>query len=137
MVCNWRTFNVTVNQEVNVSWYLNGLFLFTNESITEANCTLHAEVEGGHSEYVHIWSNGIDKNASWAGYSGDWHNITFGSPFKLEAGKTYDYEITTGSYPQIIHESSKEVIGGTINCTTFVDANGKEYNNWIPAIRLE
>ena len=45
-VCNLRTFNVTVNQTVNVSWYLNESPLFTNENVTEANCTLHAEVAG-------------------------------------------------------------------------------------------
>ena len=45
-VCNWRTFNVTVNQTVNVSWYLNNSFLFKNESVREANCTLHAQYVG-------------------------------------------------------------------------------------------
>jgi len=92
---------------------------------------------GGHTEYVRIYGYGIDKNASWTGYSGDWHNLTFAQPFKLEAGEIYDFTIRTGSYPQIIHESSKEVTGGIINCTSFVDANEKTYNNWIPAIRLE
>ncbi|MCD6456838.1 MAG: right-handed parallel beta-helix repeat-containing protein, partial [Methanophagales archaeon] len=29
-VCTWRTFNVTVNQTVNVSWYLNNSLLHTN-----------------------------------------------------------------------------------------------------------
>ena len=48
-ICNWRTFNVTVNQIVNVSWYLNESFLFTNESVTKAGCTLHAEVAGEHN----------------------------------------------------------------------------------------
>jgi hypothetical protein len=48
-VCNWRTFNVSVNQTVNVSWYLNDSPLFTNESVTKANCTLHAEVAGEHN----------------------------------------------------------------------------------------
>jgi hypothetical protein len=45
-VNTWNTFNVTVNQEVNVSWYLNNSPLFTNISVTEANCTLHAEFVG-------------------------------------------------------------------------------------------
>ena len=45
-VCTWRKFNVTANQTVNVSWYLNESFLHTNESVTEANCTLHAEFVG-------------------------------------------------------------------------------------------
>jgi hypothetical protein len=47
--CNWRTFNVTVNQMMNVTWYLNELVLFTNGSVTEANYTLHAEVVGEHN----------------------------------------------------------------------------------------
>jgi|GEM_PF-6766446 len=44
-----RTFRITVNQIVNVSWYLNGSFLFTNESLTEAYYTLHADVVGEHN----------------------------------------------------------------------------------------
>jgi hypothetical protein len=64
---------------------------------------------GGHTEYVHIYGHEIDKSASWTGYSDDWHNVTFSESFTLESGKTYNYEIRTGSYPQIIHESSKEV----------------------------
>jgi parallel beta-helix repeat protein len=48
-VCTWRTFNITVNQTVNVSWYLNESFLLTNVSVTEAKCTLHAEVVGEHN----------------------------------------------------------------------------------------
>ena len=43
-VCNWRTFNITVNQTVNMSWYVNGSLLSTNHSVTEANYTLHADV---------------------------------------------------------------------------------------------
>ncbi|MEA2075618.1 MAG: C1 family peptidase [Euryarchaeota archaeon] len=94
---------------------------------------------GGHTEYVWIYGNGINVSETWTGYSGDWHNITFGSPFVLEEGEMYYYEIRTGSYPQIIHESSKDAIAGagTITCDKFIDANGKTYNNWIPAIRLE
>jgi hypothetical protein len=48
-VCNWRTFNVTVNQTVNVSWYLNNTRLHTNVSTKEASYTLHAEVVGEHN----------------------------------------------------------------------------------------
>ena len=44
-VCNGRTFNVTVN----VSWYLNNSLLHTNESIQEANYTLHAEFVGDNN----------------------------------------------------------------------------------------
>jgi hypothetical protein len=48
-VCTWRTFNVTVNQPVNMSWYLNGTLQFTNVTVREANCTLHAEWPGEHN----------------------------------------------------------------------------------------
>jgi PGF-pre-PGF domain-containing protein len=34
-----RTFNIKINQVVNVTWYLNGTQLFTNTSVTEANYT--------------------------------------------------------------------------------------------------
>jgi hypothetical protein len=60
-VCTWRTFNVTVNQTVNVSWYLNESFRHTNESVTEANYTLHAEVAGEHNvSAVATNANGTD-----------------------------------------------------------------------------
>jgi len=92
---------------------------------------------GGHTEYVKIWNNSNwNVTANWDGYTGDWHNISFNESFTLEAGNEYNYTIRTGSYPQIIHEPSKGVIGGVINCTEFTDANGRRYNNWIPAIRL-
>ena len=93
---------------------------------------------GGHTEYARIWNSTLDVNATWNGYVGDWHNISFDEPFTLFAEKTYYYEIRTGSYPQIIHSDEWEAKGGRgiINCTSFVDANGKIYANWIPAIRL-
>ena len=55
------------------------------------------------------------------------------------ANHTYYYTIKTGSYPQIHHAPVVEAKGGMgiINCTSFVDANGRSYTNWIPAIRLE
>ncbi|MGB7001803.1 MAG: NosD domain-containing protein, partial [Halobacteriota archaeon] len=60
-VCNWRTFNVTVNQRVNVSWYLNGTLQATNVSVTEANCTLHAKIIGEHNvSVVATNANGTD-----------------------------------------------------------------------------
>ena len=94
---------------------------------------------GGHTEYARIWNSTLDVNATWNGYVGDWHNISFDEPFTLFAEKTYYYEVRTGSYPQIIHTDEWEAKGGMgiINCTSFVDANGKIYNDWIPAIRLE
>ncbi|MHC1567644.1 MAG: hypothetical protein ACXQTD_08070, partial [Candidatus Syntropharchaeia archaeon] len=64
-------------------------------------------------------------------------NIVFSESFTLKAGKTYNYIIQTGSYPQIHHGHELELEGiGKISCTKFVDANGREHNDWIPAIKL-
>jgi len=91
---------------------------------------------GGHSEYARIWNSTWNATAMWEGYAGDWHSITFDKTFVLLANRTYNYIIRTGSYPQIIHESSFNATGGIITCDKFIDANGKIYYDWIPAIRL-
>ena len=91
----------------------------------------------GHTERVTIWNDmGVIVEANWTGYRGDWRNITFDA-VTLVAGETYNYCFCTGSYPQIIHERTANVTGGTITCSQFTDANGKVYIDWIPAIRLE
>jgi len=92
---------------------------------------------GGHSEFVRIWGNGLDVNATWGGYGGDWHNIAFDEAFVLKANVSYNYTIRTGSYPQIHHTDRLEIDNGVITCQEFIDVNGKRYDNWIPAIRLE
>jgi hypothetical protein len=93
---------------------------------------------GGHAEYVRIWNESETlAEENWKGYKGDWHNITFSKPFILLADGTYNYTIRTGSYPQIHHNRTFKVPDGEINCTEFVDANGKRYDDWIPAIKLE
>ncbi len=91
---------------------------------------------GGHSEYVRIGNKTWNVTANWTGYTGDWHNITFSTPFIISANKTYNYTIMTGSYPLIIHQHEANVTGGAITCTEFVDANGKIYKDYIPAIIL-
>ena len=98
---------------------------------------------GGHTESIELYENDtLIANGTWNGYKGDWHNITIhnvtdGTPYvTLLKNQEYRYVIKTGSYPQIIHESSKDVTGGTITCTLFEDANGKVHYDWIPAIRL-
>jgi len=92
---------------------------------------------GGHTEYIRIYNESETlAEANWTGYKGDWHNITFLEQFTLEEGKTYNYTIRTGSYPQIIHAKEFNATGGTITCDKFIDANGRVYYNWIPAIRL-
>nr|QNO58201.1 hypothetical protein MFNKIFOF_00023 [Methanosarcinales archaeon ANME-1 ERB7] len=90
----------------------------------------------GHTERVTIRNDmGVIVDANWTGYRGDWRNITFDA-VTLVAGETYNYSICTGSYPQIIHERTANVTGGTITCSQFTDANGKVYIDWIPAIIL-
>ncbi len=60
-VCIYRTFNVTANQTVEVSWYLDDAYLHTNESVTEANCTLPAEVAGEYNVSAYAENvNGTD-----------------------------------------------------------------------------
>ena len=96
---------------------------------------------GGHTEYVAFYydPNRTEKitEGHWNGYDSDWYNISFSS-FTMLANHTYYYTLKTGSYPQIHHapvvEAEEE--RGIINCTSFVDANGRSYTNWIPAIRL-
>ena len=100
---------------------------------------------GGHTESIDLYDENdtLIANGSWNGYIGDYHNITIHNltgeaPYvTLLKNHEYRYVIKTGSYPQIIHAKSKDVTGGTITCTEFVDANGKSYNNWMPAIKLE
>ena len=92
---------------------------------------------GGHTEYIKIGNATWNATATWKGYKSDWHNVTFDKTVVLRANETYDYTIRTGSYPQIHHIPALQTASGWINCTEFVDANGKKYDNWIPAIRLE
>jgi hypothetical protein len=98
-----------------------------NQDVTVSKLyTYPCSETGGHTEYVRIYGNGIDKSTSWKGYVGDWHNITFKDPFILEEGKTYNYTIITGSYPQIHHTPALPTANGWINCTEFTDVNGKK-----------
>jgi hypothetical protein len=94
---------------------------------------------GGHNEYAAFYENGKEiANGTWKGYQGqgDYHYIEF-EPFALKVNITYEYKIITSSYPQIHHNTTLNLSDGEINCTEFVDANGKIYKDWIPAIKLE
>ena len=91
---------------------------------------------GGHTEYARIWNKTWNATVTWDGCAGDWHNITFDKPVVLLPNKTYNYTIRTGSYPQIHHTDALPTKNGWINCSEFVDANGKVYYDWIPAIML-
>ena len=97
---------------------------------------------GGHSEWVAFYNSTTSEeiaNGTWKGYAvGDYQYIEFNKEFVLHEGVTYNYTVKTGSYPQIIHEHIFNTTSdGEITCTKFVDANGKVYDDWIPAIRLE
>ena len=99
--------------------------------------TYPCEGTGGHTEYVRIWNDTwAGKEAHWRGYQHDWHNISFNEPFTLVKDEVYNYTIRTGSYPQIHHNKTLTVPDGEITCTKFIDANGKVYYDWIPAIML-
>ena len=115
----------------------NGTLTPTDDITVQKMYTYPCPKTGGHSEYVKIWNaSGTIAEGNWSGYEGDWRNISFDKPFILKSDETYNYTIRTGSYPQIIHKRRANVTGGTITCEEFVDANGKSYNDWIPAIKL-
>jgi len=100
--------------------------------------TYPCEGTGGHTEYAKICNESwCVETLPWAGYNGDWHNISFNESFQLCANVEYNYTIITGSYPQIIHKRELNATGGKITCTEFRDANGKTHTDRIPAIRLE
>ena len=109
-----------------------------NQTITVSKLYTYPCVgTGGHIEYAKIRNSTWNATATWEGYVGDWHNISFNRSFTLVKNKTYNYTIVTSSYPQIHHTPALPTANGWINCTEFIDANGKKYYNWIPAIRLE
>jgi len=92
---------------------------------------------GGHTESIGLYEYGdLIANGTWSGYQGDYHNIPITPSVILLAGHTYNYTIVTGSYPQIHHMSELYTPNGTITCDKFIDANGRIYHDWIPAIRF-
>ena len=124
------------NPYPSISGIHNGTIKLNKTIVVSKLYTYPCQGTGGHSEYVKIWNDSWNVTARWEGYTKDWHNITFCEPFILKTNETYNYTVKTGSYPQIIHETSFNTTGGIITCTTFIDANGKSYDNWIPAIKL-
>ena len=109
----------------------------TNKKIITTKLYTYAcEGTGGHTEHALIWNKTWCAEAKWEGYKGDWMNISFNRTVVLMPYETYNITIVTGSYPQIHHTLSLKTENGFINCTEFIDANGKKYENWIPAIKL-
>lgn len=55
------TFSISVNQDVNATWYLNGTYLFTNYSVNEASYTNSSGVVGTWNiTVVGVNENGMD-----------------------------------------------------------------------------
>jgi len=104
--------------------------------ITTKLYTYACEGTGGHTEYALICNSTWCAEAEWKGYKEDWMNISFNRTVVLMPHEIYNITIVTGSYPQIHHTHSLKTENGLINCTEFTDANGKKYNDWIPAIML-
>jgi len=127
---------VPVNPYPSISGIHNGTIKPNQTIIATKLYTYPCEGTGGHTEYARIWNKTWNATATWDGYAGG-HNITFDKTVVLLPNKTYNYTIRTGSYPQIHHNTSLLTPNGWINCTKFVDTNGKIYDDWIPAIRLE
>ena len=127
----------STNPYPSISGTHNGTII-PNKTITATKLyTYPCGGTGGHTEYARIWNKTWNATATWDGYASDWHNITFDNPVVLLPNKTYNYTIRTGSYPQIIHNQTHTTLDGSfINCTEFIDANGKKYEDWIPAIKL-
>ena len=114
-----------------------------NQTITISKLyTYPCKGTGGHTEFIELYENDIlIVNGTWNGYKSHWHTITLhkvsgASYVTLLKNHTYNYTIRTGSYPQIHHTDNLSTPAGFITCSEFVDANGKVYTDWIPAIKL-
>jgi len=127
---------VPVNPYPSISGTHNGTIKLNHTVIATKLYTYPCAGTGGHTEYARIWNKTWNATATWDGYASDWHNISFDKPVVLLPNKTYNYTIRTGSYPQIHHTDALPTKNGWINCSEFVDANGKVYYDWIPAIML-
>ncbi|RCV62788.1 copper-binding protein (NosD) [Methanophagales archaeon] len=155
-ICTWRTFNVTVDQTVNVRWYLNDMLLFTNLSVRKADCTLHAEVVGEHN----VTANASNANGSdlqtwiWnvTGFTAEPPEITYYAPKSpvndtRNATRTFNITInqsvnvswqingTTVQANEGLTEASytnTSAVIGTWNVSVIVsNANGTDMQTWI------
>jgi len=134
---NITGFDTGVGAYPSISGNHNGCIIPNRDINVSKMYTYPSAGTGGHTEYVEIGNTTWNATAIWTGYSGDWHNITFNQTFSLQPGETYYYKIRTSSYPQIIHEQIHPTLDGSfINCTSFTDVNGNNYDDWIPAIKL-
>ena len=131
-----RTFDTGAGTYPSIAGIHNGTITPDQTIIVTKLYTYPSEGTGGHTEYIRIWNATWNATATWTGYNGDWHNLSFNEPFMLYETETYNYTLYTGSYPQIIHAQEFNATGGTITCISFADANGVVHYDWIPAIKL-
>ncbi len=136
--CTATTFDTGKGAYPSISGTHNGTITLNQTITVNKIYTYPCEGTGGHTEFAMIWNEtgGQCAVAHWNGYVGDYHNITFNTSLTLKKGVVYNYTIRTGSYPQIWHTDALLTENGWVNCTKFTDANGRTYDNWIPAIRL-
>lgn len=141
LVLTSTTFDTSEGTYPSIMGVHNGTIKPSHDLIVNKMYTYPCVETGGHSERVAFYNSTTGEeiaNGTWKGYAvGGYHYIEFDKEFVLHEGITYNYTIKTGSYPQIIHEHVFNTPDGEITCSSFVDANGKVYDDWIPAIRLE
>jgi len=146
--CTWTKFNVTVDQTVNVIWYLDEVSQHTNESVTEANCMLHADNISEHSVSAVVENvNGTDTQTWVWNVTGETTLpvITIDAPTQSErvhvtggeqfwVNFTYaelypaNYTVTVGNTTVVINSITKESVAGGMGMT----ANESFYLN--PAV---
>ncbi|MCK4735232.1 MAG: hypothetical protein KAT65_22455, partial [Methanophagales archaeon] len=132
--CEATTFDTGKGTYPSIFGTHNGTITPNKDILADRIYTYPCEGTGGHTEFAMVWNEttGDCAVANWNGYIGDYHNIPFNTTLTLRKGVVYNYTIRTGSYPQIHHTDALPTANGWINCTGFVDANGKKYNDWIP-----
>ncbi|MGB3457791.1 MAG: NosD domain-containing protein, partial [Halobacteriota archaeon] len=140
-VCNWRTFNVTVDQTVNVSWYLNGSLLFTNESVRDVSCRLHADAAGVHNVTAKASNENGSDSHSWI-----WNvkqpgisvtkvgNVTEGVPptnvnFTINVTNTGDCTLNPVKVVDTLPAGMSYVATGTSPAPSSVHGNTITWNN--------
>ena len=137
------TFDTGAGTYPSISGTHNGTIIPARDLNVSTLYTYPGPGTGGHTKSIALYEHNIPvAYGTWSGYTGDWYNVTLhnvsGAPYvMLREDHEYNYTLRTGSYPQIIHRQNHTTLDGSfITCTEFIDANGRRYSNWIPAIRL-
>ena len=122
-----------------ISGVLRGTIKPAHSIVAERISAYPCAGTGGHFESVTFYNattKDVVANATWDGYLGDYHKLTFSERFVLAGGTEYTYEIVTGSYPRMIHRQNLTTSDGNLTCTSFIDVNGIVHDDWLPAFTL-